>query len=78
MLFATRDEAASYHAKRLQKEDSTFDIYVVDMYKWLLILPDPAKIEDSHYTNDKLQEIMDGYRENQKQAAKLSRSASVI
>ena len=34
--FSTRDEAAN-HAKRLQKEDSTFDIYVVDMYKWLLI-----------------------------------------
>ena len=34
--FNTRDEAAS-HAKRLQREDSTFDIYVVDMYKWLLI-----------------------------------------
>jgi hypothetical protein len=68
--FTTRDEAAN-HAKRLQKDDSTFDIYVVDMYKWLLIPPDPTKIEDSHYTNDKLQEIMEGYRENQKQAARM-------
>ena len=41
--FNSRDEAAS-HAKRLQKEDATFDIYVVDMYKWLLIPPDPTKI----------------------------------
>ena len=53
--FATRDEAAN-HAKRLQKEDPTFDIYVVDMYKWLLIPPDPTKIEDVHYTNEKLEE----------------------
>ena len=68
--FASRDEAAS-HAKRLQKEDSTFDIYVVDMYKWLLIPPDPTKIEDVHYTNEKLQEIMSGYKENQTQAARL-------
>ena len=68
--FATRDEAAN-HAKRLQKEDSTFDIYVVDLYKWLLIPPDPTKIEDVHYTNDKLEEIMVGYRENQAQAAKM-------
>lgn len=68
--FSTRDEAAS-HAKRLQKEDSTFDIYVVDMYKWLLIPPDPSKIEDSHYTNDKLEELMTGYRDNQAQAAKM-------
>jgi hypothetical protein len=68
--FSTKDEAAN-HAKRLQKEDSTFDIYVVDMYKWLLIPPDPASIEDSHYTNEKLEEIMEGYRENQREAARM-------
>src|SRR6056300_1298182 len=68
--FSTRDEAAS-HAKRLQKEDATFDIYVVDMYKWLLIPPDPTKIEDVHYTNEKLEELMSGYRENQAQAAQM-------
>ena len=68
--FSTRDEAAN-HAKRLQKEDPTFDIYVVDMYKWLLIPPDPNKIEDVHYTNEKLEEIMSGYKENQSQAARM-------
>ena len=68
--FNSRDEAAS-HAKRLQKEDATFDIYVVDLYKWLLIPPDPAKIEDVHYTNEKLEELMSGYRENQAQAAQM-------
>jgi hypothetical protein len=68
--FANRDEAA-HHAKRLQKEDPTFDIYVVDMYKWLLIPPDPSAIEDVHYTNEKLEEIMIGYKENQSQAARM-------
>ena len=68
--FNSRDEAAS-HAKRIQKEDATFDIYVVDMYKWLLIPPDPTKIEDVHYTNEKLEELMSGYRENQAQAAQM-------
>lgn len=68
--FATRDEAAN-HAKRLQKEDPTFDIYVVDLYKWLLIPPDPTKIDDVHYTNEKLEEIMTGYKENQAQAARM-------
>ena len=68
--FNSRDEAAS-HAKRLQKEDATFDIYVVDMYKWLLIPPDPTKIEDVHYTNEKLEELMSGYKENQSQAAQM-------
>jgi hypothetical protein len=68
--FTTRDEAAN-HAKRLQKEDGTFDIYVVDLYKWLLIPPDSDKIEDVHYSNEKLEEIMSGYKENQSQAARM-------
>lgn len=68
--FATRDEAAN-HAKRLQKEDPTFDIYVVDLYKWLLIPPDPMKIDEVHYNNEKLEEIMSGYKENQAQAARM-------
>ncbi len=68
--FNSRDEAAA-HAKRLQNEDSTFDIYVVDMYKWLLIPPDPTKIEDVHFNNEKLEALMQGYRENQAQAAKM-------
>ena len=68
--FASREEAAS-HAKRLQREDPTFDIYVVDMYKWLLIPPDPLKIEDVHYQNEKLEEIMSGYKQNQAEAARM-------
>jgi hypothetical protein len=68
--FNSRDEAAN-HAKRLQREDATFDIYVVDMYKWLLIPPDRDHIEDVHYNDEKLEEIMTKYRENQAQAAKM-------
>ena len=68
--FSSRDEASN-HAKRLQKEDPTFDIYVVDMYKWLLIPPDREAINDVHYQNEKLEEIMQGYKENQIQAARL-------
>ena len=68
--FANRDEASS-HARRLQKEDATFDIYVVDMYKWLLIPPDRAHIEDVHYNDEKLEEIMSKYRENQALGTKM-------
>jgi hypothetical protein len=68
--FASRDEAAS-HAKRLQKEDALVDIYVVDMYKWLLIPPDREQITDVHYQNEKLEEIMTKYRENQSAAASM-------
>ena len=68
--FANRDEANS-HAKRLQKEDATFDIYVVDMYKWLLIPPSREEIEDTHYAEEKLEELMSNYRENQAMATKM-------
>jgi hypothetical protein len=68
--FSTRDEAAS-HAKRLQKEDALVDIYVVDMYKWLMIPPDRDQIEDVHYQNEKLEEIMTKYRANQSAAASM-------
>lgn len=68
--FATRDEAAS-HAKRLQKDDALVDIYVVDMYKWLLVPPDREKIDDVHYQNDKLEDIMNKYKENQAAASAL-------
>ena len=68
--FSSRDEAAR-HAKRLQMEDATFDIYVVDMYKWLLIPPDNTHIDDVHHTNQKLEDIMSGYKENQALGAKM-------
>jgi len=68
--FATKDEAAN-HAKRLQKEDATFDIYVVDMFQWLVIPPKSEEIQDTHYVEDKLEEMMTAYHENQAQARKL-------
>lgn len=68
--FSSREEAEK-HAKRLHKEDATFDIYVVDMYKWLLIPPELEKIDDVHYTNEKLEEIMNKYKENQRLAASM-------
>ena len=67
-VFSSREEASS-HAKRLQRDDATFDIYLVDMYKWLLIPPDRNQIEDVHYQNEKLEEIMTKYKENQRLAA---------
>jgi hypothetical protein len=68
--FPSKDEAAA-HAKRLQKDDALVDIYVVDMYKWLLIPPDREQIEDVHYQNEKLEEIMSKYRANQSAAASM-------
>ena len=65
-VFSQLDEAQKY-AKQLQQIDSTFDIYVVEMYSWLLIPPDPTLIEQVHVDN-KLNEIISGHRENQLKA----------
>jgi hypothetical protein len=62
--FSTQEEAASWE-KKLQKDDATFDIYVVDMYKWLLLPPKTSEIEETHYVEDKLEEMMVEYRKNQ-------------
>jgi len=66
-VFATSEEAGR-HAQKLQKEDASADRYVVDLYKWSLVPPDPEKIADVQYTDEKLNEIMTKYRENQREA----------
>lgn len=62
--FATKEEAHQ-HVKRLQQFDKTMDIYLVDMYKWLLIPPDPTAIDDTEYQEEFLNSLIKGYRENQ-------------
>ena len=67
--FPTQEDAEK-HAKKLQSDDGTFDIFVASMYNWLLIPPDRDQITP-HYADEKLEEIMTKYRENQIQAAKM-------
>ena len=69
-VFPTKDEAGA-HAKRLQREDNIVDIFVVDMYKWLLIPPAMDKIDDVKYQDEKLEEIMTKYKDNQNEAARM-------
>lgn len=69
-VFNTRDEAGS-HAQRLQNADPTFDIYVVDMYKWLLIPPDTEQIDDVTYQEEFLQKMMTEYKQNQADAKRM-------
>ena len=69
--FGTKSEAEE-HAKELQEIDSSVDIYVVNMYEWLLLPPPPvSEMTNVKYTDERLQAIMDGYKENQKHAAQM-------
>lgn len=65
--FPTVEEATA-HVKRLQAFDRTMDIFVADMYKWLLIPPDVNAIENTEYQEDFLNDLIKGYRQNQELA----------
>ena len=63
-VFNTTEEAQR-HAQKLQKTDTTFNIYLVEMYKWLPIPPDDENIEDHEFTEQKLNDIVKGHKEQQ-------------
>lgn len=63
-VFETR-EAAEEHTKRLIDLDPTFDIYVADMYRWLLAPPKPDDIENAVYKDQYLNELITGHKEAQ-------------
>lgn len=62
--FATKEEASA-HVRRLQRLDPQFDIYLVDMYKWLAIPPNPDAIEEQQYQETFLNDLIKGYKESQ-------------
>ena len=63
-VFATEEEGRR-HADKLSKMDSTFDVFLVDMYKWLPIPPDTDLIEDKVYQEKVLNDIIQGHKEQQ-------------
>lgn len=63
-VFATEEEGKR-HAEKLSKVDTTFDVFLVDMYKWLPIPPDTEMIEDKVYQEKVLNDIIQGHKEQQ-------------
>lgn len=62
--FATKPEADA-HIKRLLKTDNMFDVYLVDMYKWLLLPPEQDRIDDVQYQEKYLNDMLREYKESQ-------------
>ena len=56
---------ATIKAKRLQKADPSFNIYMGYVGKWMAWEPDPNKVKDQEYANDELNTLMMKYRENE-------------
>jgi hypothetical protein len=64
-VFATELEAQQF-ASALSEIDTQHNLLVAPMYKWMPLPPDPLKIADHRYHEERLQMIMDGYQAQQR------------
>jgi hypothetical protein len=51
-------EDAKEHAKKLHKMDTTFDIHVIEMYSWIVVPPERDNLNEVHYDNEVLDNIV--------------------
>ena len=56
---------ASVRAKRLQKADPNFNIFMGSVGKWMAWDPDPSRVPNQEYANEQLNTLMKKYRENE-------------
>lgn len=63
-VFASEAEAAG-RAKKLQRSDPNFNIYMGSMGKWMAWEPEPSKVGEQEYANEQLNTLMKKYRENE-------------
>ncbi len=63
-VYATEAEASA-RAKRLQKTDPNFNIYMGAVGKWMAWDPDPNSVKEQEYANDQLNTLMKKYRDNE-------------
>jgi hypothetical protein len=61
-------ESAKLHAKKLQTSDPLFDVFLVELYKWLPIPPNTDLIENQEYQDGMLNNIIKGHAEEQLRA----------
>lgn len=66
-VFETREEADA-HAKRLMSADPSFDVFVADMYRWLVLPPPADYLEEEYANNELLNELIHGYKESQQKS----------
>lgn len=63
------EEDAKDHAKSLMQVDPNFDIYIVDMYRWLAIPPNRSEVAEKcgqEYQEKQLNDIIQDYTQQQR------------
>ncbi len=63
-VYATEGEASA-RAKRLQKSDPNFNIYLGAVGKWMAWDPNPNNVSTQEYANEQLNTLMKKYRDNE-------------
>ena len=63
-VFATLEDAKE-HAAKINKLDPTFDLFLVELYKWLPIPPSIDDIENKEYQDKKLNDIIISHHDEQ-------------
>lgn len=63
-VFETIGEAKK-QAEMLSKQDSIFDVYLVELYKWLPIPPDNDMIKSQEYQDEVLNTLIQGHADEQ-------------
>lgn len=84
-VFNTKEEADA-HVRKIRKFDTITDVYMVDLYKWLLLPPpsNPLELENAEVKYDEsqkyLEDLVTGHRKNQELAKQHfeERKAAVI
>ena len=61
-------ESAKLHAKKVSQNDPLFDVYLVELYKWLPVPPDKDMIDSQEYQDTFLNTIVKGHAEEQQKA----------
>ena len=55
--FSTKEEASS-HARRVMKAETTFSLFVCDMYNWCICTPDETNIKEKEVIDEQLQTLL--------------------
>jgi hypothetical protein len=66
-VFETREQAEA-HVKRLMTVDPDFDVFVADLYRWLLVPPNASEVQEEEYTNAYLNGLIKTHKTEQDKA----------
>ena len=62
------EESAKRHCTKLMEINNQFDIFMTSMYNWVPCAPSKEQIQEEHFSNQYLEELMTSYEAAQREA----------